>query len=255
MRRGRVRTFARPAVVPLVVLVAWQLIAQAQLVSPVFLPSPKGVVDAGANLWSSGILGEGLRYTLATALTGWLIASLLGIVLAILITRSRYLVDALAPPLDFFRSLPAAAVIPSATLVLGFGRSMELSVIVFGAIWPVLLNAVQGILDTEPQLHEVAHSIQMSRARRVWSIELPSTLPAILLGVRTSLSLAVIIAVVAEMIASSGGLGYALIQASQRFQSGSVYALVLLLGAVGAAANGLVYAVERRILLRPTGGH
>ena len=171
-------------------------------------------------------------------------------VVAIVITRNRFLVDALAPPLDFVRSLPAAALIPPATLLFGFGRAMEIPVVVLGAIWPVLLNATQGLLETEPQLHDVARSIRLSRLRRVYSIE-PAALPAILLGVRTALSVAVIVAVVAEMVGSSGGLGYELILASQRFQSGEVYALVFLLGAIGVAANALVHALERRIVSRP----
>jgi sulfonate transport system permease protein len=248
---ARARTVTRWLVVPAAALVAWHLIAVRGVVSPVFLPTPGRVLAAARDMWDAGTLGETTGYTLINALTAWIISCVLGVVVAIVITRSRYLVDALAPPLDFARSLPAAALIPPATLLFGYGRGMELPVIVLGAIWPVLLNAVQGLLDTEPQLHEVARSIRLSRFRRVCSIELPAALPSILLGVRTALSVAVIVAVVAEMVGSSGGLGYELILASQRFDSGSVYALVFLLGAIGVAANALVHALERRIVSRP----
>ena len=119
-----------------------------------------------------------------------------------------------------------------------------------GADVPVLLNAVHGLLSTDQQLKEVARSIRMSRSRQVCSIELPSAVPGILLGLRTSLAIAVIVAVVAEMLASSGGLGDELIQASRRFRSADVYAFVLVLGAIGATANGLLQHAERRILGR-----
>lgn len=248
---NRMRVLLRPIVVPIIALVLWQLIASAQWVSPVFLPSPAKVVDATKSMWQLGTLGPATIYTLISALAGWLISCVLGVVLAVVITRSRFLVDALAPPLDFARSLPAAALIPPATLLFGYGRAMEIPIIVMGAIWPVLLNAVQGLLDTEPQLQEVADSIRLSRVRRIFSIELPSALPSILLGFRTALSVGVIVAIVAEMVGSTGGLGYELILAGQRFQSGSVYALVLLLGVIGVAANALVYALERRIVSQP----
>jgi ABC-type nitrate/sulfonate/bicarbonate transport system permease component len=247
---GRAHAIVRPLVVPAALLLIWHLVSENELVSPVFLPTPHRVYSAAIDMWRDGTLADALVYTLVSALLGWLIACALGVLLAIAITRSRFLVDALAPPLDFARSIPAAALIPPATLLFGYGRTMELPVIVVGAIWPVLLNGMHGILATEPQLHEVAQSIRLSRGRRVWSIELPSALPAILLGVRTALSVAVIVAVVAEMVGASGGLGYKLVLAGQRFQSGSVYALVLVLGAIGVLANALVYGVERRILSR-----
>jgi len=244
----RTRAVVRPVVVPAIVLLIWHLVSANELVSPVFLPAPHRVYTATLDMWRDGTLSDALTYTLVSALVGWLIACILGVILAIAITRSQFLVDALAPPLDFARSVPAAALIPPATLLFGYGRAMELPVIVAGAIWPVLLNAIHGILASEPQLHEVARSIRLSRTRRVWSIELPSALPAILLGVRTALSVAVIVAVVAEMVGASGGLGYKLVLAGQRFQSGSVYSLVLVLGAIGVLANALVYGMERRIL-------
>ncbi len=245
------RTALRWVVVPTMAVVVWHLIAVRNVVSPVFLPTPGNVLATAKDMWHAGTLGEATTYTLVSALTAWIIACLLGVVLAILVTRSKYLVDALAPPLDFARPLPAAALIPPATLLFGYGRGMEIPVIVLGAIWPVLLNAIQGLLETEPQLHEVARSIRLSRLRRVCSIELPAALPSILLGVRTALSVAVIVAVVAEMVGASGGLGYELILASQRFQSGAVYALVILLGVIGVAANALVHGLERRIVMRP----
>lgn len=236
--------------VPAVLLALWYAAATRELVSPVFLPTPQQVLDAGLDAWRNGDLLEATRITIGRALAGWIVAGVVGVVAAVAVTRSRALAEALSPPLDFLRSLPAAAVIPPATLILGYGLSMEIAVIIFAAVWPVLLNGVQGILAAEPQLREVARSIRLSRVRQVFSIELPSAIPAILLGVRTSLSIAVIVAVVAEMLASSGGLGDELIQASRRFRSADVYAFVFVLGVLGATANFLVLAIERRILRR-----
>jgi ABC-type nitrate/sulfonate/bicarbonate transport system permease component len=244
------RRASRIFAVPVALVALWHLVATAELVNPVFLPTPAKVLEALRRLWDNGDLPDAAKLTIVRSLTGWILAAVLGVALAVLVTRSRALVDALSPPLDFFRSVPAAAVVPPATLLLGYGRSMELVVIVFAAVWPVLLNAIQGIQATEPQLREVARSIRMSRWRSIWSIELPSGVPAILLGARTSLAIAVIVAVVAEMIASTGGLGDELIQASRRFRSADVYAFVIVLGAIGATANGVLLAIERRILRR-----
>lgn len=247
---SRARGAFRVLLVPVALIVLWYVVSSREMVNPVFLPTPGRVVDAGRQLFDSGVLVEATRITLGRALVGWVLASVLGVVVAVVITRSRALVDAVAPPLDFVRSLPAAAVIPPATLLLGYGRSMEVSVIVFAAVWPVLLNGLQALVTVEAQLREMARSIRLSRWRQVWSIELPSAVPLILLGARTGLSIAMIVAVVAEMVASTGGLGHELIQASRRFRSAEVYAFVIVLGAVGAAANGALHAIEHRILSR-----
>jgi ABC-type nitrate/sulfonate/bicarbonate transport system permease component len=241
---------AQYAAVPAALLLLWHVVAENELVNPVFLPTPARVLDALQAQWRSGELLDAARLTVGRGLLGWVLAGVLGVVVAVAVTRSRALADALAPPLDFLRSLPAASIIPPATLLLGYGRSMELTVIVFAAVWPVLLNALHGILATEPQLQELARSIRMSKPRRVFSIELPSAVPSILLGLRTSLAVAIIVAVVAEMLASSGGLGDELIQASRRFRSADVYAFVLVLGAIGATTNFLLQSVERRVLRR-----
>src|SRR5690606_19326919 len=113
----------------------------------------------------------------------------------------------------------------------------------FAAIWPVLLNTLHGLVSVDSQLREMARSIRLPRWRQVSSIELPSSVPLILLGARTALSIAMIVAVVAEMVASTGGLGDELIQASRRFRSAEVYAYVVVLGAVGAATNYALQAV------------
>jgi ABC-type nitrate/sulfonate/bicarbonate transport system permease component len=125
---------------------------------------------------------------------------------------------------------------------------MVLSVVAFGALWPVLLATVHGFASVEPRLNEVARCLGLSRAAYVWKIGLPNALPDILAGMRLSMTVALIVTVVGEMIASQGGLGQAILLAARSFRATDLFAGIALLGAIGFASNALLAVAERRLL-------
>jgi sulfonate transport system permease protein len=140
----------------LALVLGWQLLADLKLISPIFFPSPARALSVLAarvvdgSIWTP-FIATGLRM-----LFGWALASLAGIAIGAAIGSSRLARDLLEPTLDFIRPLPASAMIPIAVLFLGLSNAMSLSVIAFGAIWPVLLATVHGFSSVQPELRQVS---------------------------------------------------------------------------------------------------
>ena len=152
------------------------------------------------------------------------------------------------PTLEFIRPLPASALLPLAISIFGLNPGMVLFVVAFGAMWPVLLATVHGFAAVEPRLSEVARCLQMSRAAYIWKMGLPNAMPDILAGMRLALTIALIVAVVGEMIASQSGLGQAILLAARAFRASDLFAGIVLLGLIGFASNALLAFAEQRLL-------
>ena len=179
---------------------------------------------------------------------GWLLASLLGVALGALVGSSRAARQFLGPTLEFLRPIPASAIIPIAIAFFGLSNAMVLIVIGFGTIWPMLLATVHGVGDVEPRLIEVSRALRLSRLGVLWKIALPNAVPDILAGMRLGLTIALILTVVGEMLASQDGLGLGILLAARAFHSADLFAGVALLGLTGYVSNLMLQLAERRVL-------
>lgn len=229
-------------------VLAWQLVANAQLISPIFLPGPDRAWAALVNGFSDRGLGSKLLGTLRHMTFGWLAACVAAIVLGSLIGSSRRARIYIAPSLEFLRPLPVSAIIPVAIALYGLSESMAIFVIAFGTLWPMLLATIQGYAGVEPRLLEVARALNLSRLETVTKISLPSAMPDILAGMRVSLTVALILSVVCEIVAGLDGLGQWVLISARMFRSPDLFAGVILLGAVGYLAAAIIAEVERRLL-------
>ena len=211
----------------------WQIAADFRWVSPVFLPGPDRAWAALVRGLETGDLGLRWLATVERMIYGWLLASLAGILIGALIGSSERARAYIGPSLELMRPLPASAVVPLAIALLGLNESMVLGVIAFGGLWPTLLATVHGFSAVEPRLYEVSRALGLSRASVIFKIALPSSMPDILAGMRLSLTVALILAVVGEMLASREGLGSHIMLAARAFRSADLYAGVILLGVTG----------------------
>ena len=235
------------------ILIAWQLAADQKIISPVFFPSPGRTLTELWHQVSEGLIWKPLAETSLRMFYGWVLASLLGIVLGALIGSSPAARDYLNPLLEFMRPLPASAIIPPAILFFGLSSQMSTAVIAFGAIWPVLLASVHGFASIEPQLVDVAAALRLSRTQVLAKVAVPGAMPDIIAGARVSLAIALILAVVTEMQASQPGLGQNILLAQRSYRSPELYAGVVTLGVLGFAINQVLILIERRLLRwRPT---
>ena len=232
----------------LALIVTWQLLAELNFISPIFFPSPSRAGSVLLTRVLDGSIWTPLVATGLRMLLGWALASLVGIAIGAAIGSSRLARDLLEPTLDFIRPLPASAMIPIAVLFLGLSNAMSLSVIAFGAIWPVLLATVHGFSSVQPELRQVSDVLGFSRREFLQKIALPSAFPDIIAGLRVSLAISLILAVVTEMQASLPGLGWDIFYAQRVYRSADLYAGLILLGVMGFAANHTLILFERRVL-------
>ena len=232
----------------LALLALWWLATHQGWVSRVFVPTPEAAAQALAEGLGGGELAAFTGQTVLRMLWGWLLASAVGVALGALIGASATARAWIGPTLEFVRPLPASAVMPLAISVFGLSGGMVLAVVAFGAMWPVLLATVYGLASVHVRLQEVAQALQLGRLAFVFKIGLPNALPDILAGMRLSMTVSLIVAVVGEMIASQPGLGQAILLAARAFRASELFAGIALLGLIGFASNALLALAEKRLL-------
>jgi ABC-type nitrate/sulfonate/bicarbonate transport system permease component len=233
----------------------WQLVADLKWVSPVFLPGPDRAWAALLRGFSTGTLWDKTQGTLGHMFYGWLLASIVGIALGAVIGSSKAMRAYVAPTLELLRPLPVSAIIPVAIALFGLTQGMALFVIAFGAIWPMLLATVHGFGAVEPRLYEVARALHMSRLAVIFKIALPSASPDIIAGMRLSLTVSLILAVVCEILAGLDGLGHWVLLSARAFRSADLFAGVILLGMIGYVTAQTMAVAETRLLRWRSSGH
>jgi sulfonate transport system permease protein len=246
MRRGL--WMLASACILVMLIFVWQAVADARIVSPVFFPGPDKIWMAIRRSFAAGDLVPRVLATIWRMLLGWALASIFGVALGAMIGTSAMLRRLLGPILEFLRPLPASATIPIFIACFGLTDSMVLAVIAFGALWPMLLGTMHGFQAVEPRLYEVARVLKLSRTATIWKIALPSALPDILSGLRLSLTVALILTVVCEMLVGVDGVGSWTLISARSFRSADLYAGVVLLGLIGCAGAMVISAASARLL-------
>lgn len=232
-------------------LVLWQLTQHGQ---SAYFPRPSLWWHAVVTQWNSGVLGPAIRTTLTTFVWSLLIATLLGTILGIAVGRYRSVDRTLGPTLDFCRFMPAAAVVPVAVLFAGYTQKMTIFVVVFGAMWPILLQVRDATRAQSALLSDVARSLRLGPVRTMRHVILPSLVPAIMLGVRVAAPICLVVVLLVEIVTQTDGLGRIISQAQQTFDAPTVYGIVAIAGLCAVAINVIVSFVEGRFLrYRPDG--
>ena len=246
-RRAILLALAGPLFV-VALLATWELLSQRRLINPVLFPPVSTILARFVALWADGTFAIHLLATLRRMLLGYALAAVVGISLGTLMGFSRGVHASVAPLLEFLRPLPPVAMIPPFLLILGIGDQMKIAVVVFGCLWPILLNTIDGVRGVHPTILEVAKMYQFSPARTLRAVVLPSALPQIMAGLRTSLAIALIVALVSEMIGTTQGLGFLVVQAQRGFRMADMYAGIVLLAIVGYTLNHGFLLLESRLL-------
>ena len=176
------------------------------------------------------------------------IAILVGVGLGVPLGCSPTAEAAFRPLLDFMRGLPKVLLISPALVIIGVGDGLALSVLSFGAVWPILLAAVAGVQGIPTTLHDLRRSYRLTHSTWLLRVAFPAAMPQIFAGIRTAVALAVVLLVPAQAVGATSGLGFQLRQAADLFQFPEVWAAVIMFAALGVALNLLLAFVERRVL-------
>jgi sulfonate transport system permease protein len=234
-----------PWVVPLAILVAWQLASQFGVLSSRILPAPLAVVQAGWTLLLSGEMLQHVTTSTWRALTGFAIGGGLGLGFGLLTGSFRRAETLLDSTFQMVRNVPPLALIPLVILWFGIDETAKLFLVSLGVFFPVYINTFHGIRSVDPALIEMARTYGLSGWSLYREVILPGALPSILVGVRFSLGLMWVILIVAETISANAGIGYMTMNAREFLQTDVVLLGILLYAALGKLADLLAKGLER----------
>ena len=229
-------------------LAVFELLSRTELVPSRHFPPPSEVFSTlarelyGASLWSD----------LANTLGGWALglamALAIAVPLGIVVGSSPLLYRALRFPIEFLRPIPSVALVPLVVLIYGVGLESKVFLVVFACVWPLLIQTIYGVQDADPVAMDTAHSFRLGGTVRLVYVTLPGAVPYIATGLRISSSVALILAVTAELVIGAEGLGHSINLAGQGGAVELMYALIVVIGIVGWALNTVFARIERRVL-------
>jgi ABC-type nitrate/sulfonate/bicarbonate transport system permease component len=248
---------------PVVVLVAaWELAARRA--ADVFFPPPSAIARRMRELWFSGPAAHlwlshdavgNIVPSLARVAAGLAGALVAGVVVGLALGRSGRFLAYADPLLQFARAVPPPTLVPVLIVLMRLGTPMQVTSIVVGAVWPILLNTADGARSVDPVQMATARVFKLTAVNRLTRIIVPSALPKIFAGLRLSLSLALILMVFSELQpGAADGIGFQLTDAQSRSDLPAVWSAIVLLGILGYVLNTLLLVVERR-MLRNYGGN
>ena len=249
----RIRDFALPLLVALLVLGAWQW-AVAHWHVPVYvLPAPSAIAKAMADNFSS--LMAALASTLTVTVEAFVAATVLGVATAIAFSQSRLLERTLYPYAVILQVTPVVAIAPLILIWVGFERiNLALTIIAtIVAFFPILAGATLGLKSADFNLIDLTRLYGASRLQTLWRIRLPTALPTLLSGMKTAGGLALIGAVVAEFVAGSGtatGLAWRIVESGNRLEIATLFAALALLAATGVLIFAALSLLEWWLLRR-----
>lgn len=237
---------AHRGLLPLLALLAgWQLMGDPASFA---LPPPAEWLRSLAELHTDGALLAALAETLSTYLLGLTLAVITGALTGAAIGSSRRIDRALTPSLDFIATVPGAAFVPVAVLLLGTGQLTSVLVVAFAVVWPILLNAVATTRAIPAVRLDTARTLGLSPAERWWKFVLPSLAPAIMLGTRVASSIAMIVALLVDIFGTGHGIGRLLIERQQSLDAPATWGLLLLVGTFGYLTATILARVEAHVL-------
>lgn len=237
---------------PAVLLLAWAALGDPS--SPV-APPPQTWLSSARTMLATGELQLAVMATLKTVLLSTLAAGLVGTVLGAALGARRAVSDAVAPTLEFLRSLPPPTIVPVAMLLIASGTALEISVVCLAALWPVLLNVLHATRSMNPTLVNAGRTLRISAWSKLMNIYVPCILPGLITGLRIAAPLAIIVALLVEMLATRPGIGGMLLAAQRNFDAPAVFALLSTVGVIGVGVNWafelLEHAASKKNMMNP----
>ncbi|MHC1712952.1 MAG: ABC transporter permease [Solidesulfovibrio sp.] len=226
----------------------WEAISRGRLVSPLYFPPVSTIAAMFWKLTVSGVLPEQAGLTLARALAGLLLATMVAVPLGLAMGVSHRLRGLLTPTVELLRPVPPPAIIPAAMLFLGIDSGMKLFVVFFACVFPILVGAMDGARDVAPGFRLTAAAYGATRWDMVLRVVLPAAGPSVAAGFRTAVPMALIVSVLAEMIGATNGIGHYILRMQRTFSIPEMYAGVAMLGLMGLGVNAAVEQVLGRLL-------
>jgi NitT/TauT family transport system permease protein len=234
---------------PVVLFIIWDLVVRFGLIKPILLPPPADTLVTLINGFSSGAMLKDFGVTVMRTLQAFLIAAAVGMPLGVLLGSNERAYRSVEFLIDFFRSTPSSALIPLFLMIFGVSDINKVAIAAFGAFLIVVFNSAYGVLNARKQRVMAARVMGASNWQIFKDVLVWESLQPSFVGLRSAVSMALVIVIVAEMfIGSDSGLGHRIINSQQVMNVRDMYASILSAGALGYTLNILFLVLERRIV-------
>jgi len=234
---------------PIALLAVWQILFDVGVLRALLLPPPSKIAGTFLALLINGDLSRHLGISLLRVLEGFILASATGLILGIAIGLSRTLDHATDLIIQLIKPIPPIAWIPLTILWFGIGEESKVFIIFLGAFFPILINTIDGIRQTDNKFVELARVLETTRLRFIVRVVLPGALPQIMTGLRVGMMVAWMCVVAAELIAASSGIGFLIMDARQMMQTDQVFVGMIAIGATGKLLDVVLRIIERRLIV------
>lgn len=226
----------------------WELLVRVGVIDPFYLPAPTAIAERSWELLRGGDVFAESWVTFVEMVIGLVIGAVGGVAVGIAVVRVSWMWPLIQPMVYFAYSLPRIALAPLFIVALGLGIWSKIATVVFAVFFVLLLNTVAGANDVGRDYVRSARALGCTDGQVLRKVVIPGTLAWIFAGLRLSVSLAFLSAVVAEFVGSTGGLGYRLQSAATYFDVVGIYTWMVILGIWAVILSAVVGSIERRLL-------
>lgn len=229
-------------------LLVWEALPRLGVVNPQYLPPASEVLVAFVQNLTLAEFWIAVGQTMTSWGLGLAVATAAALLLGLLIGSSNFLRKSTHSTIEFLRPIPSVALIPLAVLLFGVDRGSALMLVIYASFWQVLIQVLYGVADVDTVANDTAKSYGLKRLARIRHVLWPTTLPYFMTGVRLAAAVALILAITAELIIGSPGLGREIALAQSGAATPAMYALILATGFIGVLVNFGMRLIERKTL-------
>lgn len=237
-----------PWMLPIGVIILWQVLGQYKIITSTILPTPLEVVQASIRLWKSGDLQKHVLISTERALVGFAIGGIIGFVLGLLNGTMLFFEKTVDTTVQMIRTIPHLALIPLVILWFGIGESAKVFLVTLGVLFPIYINTFNGIKNVDRKLIEMGSIYGLSKWKLFSNIILPGALPSILVGIRYALGVMWTSLIVAETIGADSGIGFMATSAREFMQMDIVVLTIVLYAILGKLSDFIAKLFEHRLL-------
>ena len=226
---------------------AWELSTRFEILNPFFFPPFTKIIAKGYELFANGTIWEHMWFSLTNFLIGFVVSVALGVAIGIPMGWYKTVSKTFDPLLSGVYATPLIALLPLIIMMFGLGAISKIIMTVLAAVFPILINTMAGIANTDHRLITMARAFGAKDSTIFLKVSVPGSLPFIVAGMRVALGRALVYIVVAEQYGAATGLGYLSSVAAQRFQMAAMFVPIVIIAALGAGLNELLKMVESRL--------
>jgi NitT/TauT family transport system permease protein len=225
----------------------WELSTRFEILNPFYFPPFTKIIAKGYELFANGTIWEHMWFSLTNFLIGFLISVVLGVIMGVPMGWYKNVCKTFDPLLSGIYATPLIALLPLIIMMFGLGAISKIIMTLLAAVFPILINTMVGIANTDHRLVTMARAFGAKDRQILMKVSMPGSLPYLVAGMRVALGRALVYIVVAEQYGAATGLGYLSSLAAQRFQMAAMFVPIVIIAGVGAGLNELLKMLENRL--------